>query len=403
MVKIKVFFLVIILSTEICHSITPLERYAQSSVLVDKKLFFFGGSLLLSPINQILYLDVSKPFNTLDPPFEILNVTTPVRSSFATTFFNPLKNVIYLFGGIMRNDSNTKINDDRSNLYSFDLETYKWSIPQTNETAPGRKIQMNGVINNKTGKFYVFGGFSGKNNTALGDMNIFDTISSTWLKGSTKGSPPSLIGYTATLLSNRTIVFIGGKELYLNKLRDINQLALYDTEVDQWTSMIARGITLGNRYSHSAVLTPDERIIIFGGNTNDLTIPVLNQLAVLNTKVNPYEWSVPTPALPSSLIISLHSATLVGNYMFVNFGKTYMKDECQKPLPYFYILDIRNFTWVTQYEPDQLDQLDQLERPEQPKQPEQPEQPEQHPQTPIIVDKLVLLLELVLELVLALA
>ncbi|CAB4376493.1 unnamed protein product [Rhizophagus irregularis] len=376
MVKIQVFFLVIILSTEICPSIIPLERYAQSSVIVDKTLFFFGGSLLLSPINQILSLDVSKPFNTLDPPFEILNVTTPVRSSFATTFFSPLKNVIYLFGGIMRNGSNTKIDDDRSNLYSFNLETYKWSIPQTNETAPGRRIQMNGVINNKTGKFYVFGGFSGKNNTALGDMNIFDTISSTWLKGSTKGSPPSLIGYTATLLSNRTIVFIGGKELYLNKLRDINQLALYDTEVDQWTSMIARGITLENRYSHSAVLTPDERIIIFGGNTNDLTIPVLNQLAVLDTKVNPYEWSVPTPAPPSSLTISLHSATLVGNYMFVNFGKTYMKDKCQNPLPYFYILDIRNFAWVTQYEPEQLEQPGQLERPKQPK------PPGQHPQTP---------------------
>ncbi|PKY46808.1 galactose oxidase [Rhizophagus irregularis] len=254
----------------------------------------------------------------------------------------------------MRDDTNS-FDDGKSILYSFSLETNRWSTPQTNGLAPGRKRQMNGVISNKTRKFYVFGGFNDTNNTVLKDMNIFDIISSTWLKGSTEGSPSSRMGYTATLLSNGIIVYIGGRESYLNEQQrdaDINQLPLYDTKIDQWSLMRARG-TLENRYSHSAVLTPDERIIIFGGNTNDLTIPVLNQLAVLDTKVNPYEWSIPKPAPPLPLTINLHSATLVGNYMFVNFGKIYVEDKSKEQLPYFYILDIRDFTWVTQYEPEQ--------------------------------------------------
>ena len=48
----------------------------------------------------------------------------------------------------------------------------------------------------------------------------------------------------------------------------------------------------------------------------------MNQLAVLNTKAYPYEWSIPqvTVATPPPTL-SLHSATLVGNYMFINFGK----------------------------------------------------------------------------------
>jgi hypothetical protein len=48
----------------------------------------------------------------------------------------------------------------------------------------------------------------------------------------------------------------------------------------------------------------------------------VNQLAVLNTKVNPYEWSIPqvTVTTPPPTL-SLHSATLVGNYLFINFGK----------------------------------------------------------------------------------
>ena len=61
----------------------------------------------------------------------------------------------------------------------------------------------------------------------------------------------------------------------------------------------------------------DEKIIIFGGLQNSV-----NQLAVLNTKTNPYEWSIPqvTGNIPPSMVI-YNSATLVGNYMFINFGK----------------------------------------------------------------------------------
>ena len=53
----------IILLTEIGQSLIPVERYAQSSVLVDKKIFFFGGetyhiSLKSFSLNQILYHSV---------------------------------------------------------------------------------------------------------------------------------------------------------------------------------------------------------------------------------------------------------------------------------------------------------------------------------------------------------
>ncbi|RGB38779.1 hypothetical protein C1646_665127 [Rhizophagus diaphanus] len=204
------------------------------------------------PLNQILYLDVSKPFNTANPPFEILNISIPFGSTFATAFLSSQKDVIYLFGG----------------------KNNEWTIPTTNGIAPEHRRAINGVINNENGKFYVFSGhtdyFTGANNTrALNDMNIFDTISLTWSKDPIENAPLPRVGYTATLLSNGIIVYIA----------------------------------------------PDERIIIFGGSRNDR--PVLNQLAVLNTKIV----SVPTPAPPLPLTTHSHSATLVGNYMFINFGK----------------------------------------------------------------------------------
>ncbi|CAB4489296.1 unnamed protein product [Rhizophagus irregularis] len=351
-----------ILSTEIGQSLIPVERYAQSSVLVDKRIYFFGGESYHSPKNsstldQILYLDVSKPFNTVNPPFEeIINVPIPFGSSFATAFLSPQKNVIYLFGGTMV-DTNTKNPSQefyKQVLHSYNLETREWTIPTTNDEV-ARKERINGVINKETGKFYVFSGLERTPDQILfytSIMIVFDTISLTWSTGSTINAPSPRLSYTATLLSNGIIVFIGGIET--NDV-DINQLALYDTKVNKWSLMTARGVTLENRNSHSAVLTPDERIIIFGGIKGGSNEPVLNQLAVLNTKTTPYEWSIPQVSAIGNkpLTTYAHSATLVDNYMFINFGTITNYSETQL-LPFFYILDIRNFTWVTQFEPEEL-------------------------------------------------
>ncbi|UZO29739.1 uncharacterized protein OCT59_023199 [Rhizophagus irregularis] len=314
---IKIIFL-IILSTEIGQSLIPVERYAQSSVLVDKRIYFFGGESYHSPKNsstldQILYLDVSKPFNTVNPPFEeIINVPIPFGSSFATAFLSPQKNVIYLFGGTMV-DTNTKNPSQefyKQVLHSYNLETREWTIPTTNDEV-ARKERINGVINKETGKFYVFSGLERTPDQILfytSIMIVFDTISLTWSTGSTINAPSPRLSYTATLLSNGIIVFIGGIET--NDV-DINQLALYDTKVNKWSLMTARGVTLENRNSHSAVLSN------------------------------------------KPLTTSAHSATLVDNYMFINFGTITNYSETQL-LPFFYILDIRNFTWVTQFEPEEL-------------------------------------------------
>ena len=71
---VKIFFLLIILSIEI-KSQSLIPRYGQSSVLVDNKIFFFWKENHIIPnpsptLNQVLYLDVSKPLNTTNPPFE---------------------------------------------------------------------------------------------------------------------------------------------------------------------------------------------------------------------------------------------------------------------------------------------------------------------------------------------
>jgi hypothetical protein len=66
----------------------------------------------------------------------------------------------------------------------------------------------------------------------------------------------------------------------------------------------------------------DEKIIVFGGEKLNGEGAIREQLAILDTNMNPYTWSIPSVSakiLPPPL--TLHSATLVGNHMFINFGK----------------------------------------------------------------------------------
>src|ERR1044072_5308700 len=104
---IKICFLLIILSIGIGESLIPTDRSAQSSVIVNERIYFLGGtsskvSKNSTVLDQILYLDVSKPFNTENPPFEESPVPIPFGSIFATALLSPQKNMIYLFGGDMK-------------------------------------------------------------------------------------------------------------------------------------------------------------------------------------------------------------------------------------------------------------------------------------------------------------
>jgi N-acetylneuraminic acid mutarotase len=164
----------------------------------------------------------------VNPPFEELPNTIPFGSSYAIAFPSSQKNVIYLFGGITVN-VNTGLDDFKSILHSYNLETNEWTIPITSGIAPGRRREFSGVISNNTGKFYAFGGFSDQatgtpNVITLNDMNIFDINSLTWSKGSTINAPLPRTDFTVTLLTNGIIVFIGGRETNAFLDVDINQV-----------------------------------------------------------------------------------------------------------------------------------------------------------------------------------
>ena len=72
-------------------------------------------------------------------------------------------------------------------------------------------------------------------------------------------------------------------------------------------------------FFHS-LLAQDGRIIIYGGT--DPQGPPPDQLSVLDTTEQIFKWSIPVVNYtPRFMPFARHTATLVGNYMIVAFGR----------------------------------------------------------------------------------
>ncbi|CAI2165241.1 13565_t:CDS:2 [Funneliformis geosporum] len=260
----KLFNFILILSYLFLrvYSFIPEGRSAHSTVLIDNKLYFFGGFVenAKSCTNQVFYLDLSQSFDLIAPPWVSLTQNAGIlfKSCRGTALLNEKEQTIYLFGGLMRNNLNK--DEFVSNVHSLNLKSLSWNVPNIEGTPPERRRSMKGVIDN-TGKIYIFGGFTGPtlgSETIIryNDMVILDTAELSWLI-IPASKPYAANSYTATLLSNGVIVYIGGTETREATATsiDIKIINLFDTKTLTWSVKIATASNIiSNRFSHTAVL-----------------------------------------------------------------------------------------------------------------------------------------------------
>ncbi|CAG8550127.1 22618_t:CDS:2, partial [Cetraspora pellucida] len=157
----------------------------------------------------------------------------------------------------------------------------------------------------------------GESNNNQSFVNQFDTN-----KQHAINTPSSRRSYRAITLPDDNILYIGGLNDGINPtdtlasllLMPMDNLPLYNTKTNTWTIMNITGPTPPSRVYFSAVLTPDGRIIIFGGY--QLLSGTYGDLWILD--IITYQWSVGKILNPiANLNLVGHTATLVDNYMFV--------------------------------------------------------------------------------------
>ncbi|KAF0426406.1 galactose oxidase [Gigaspora margarita] len=336
----------------ICQNV-PSPRREQTSILVGNKLYFFGGNTSpTSTSNEVWYLELSNSFNISTPPWHNDNVM-PVGYTFGTSCLSPIDNsTVFLIGGKTW-IANTINYSYTSSVYMFNSKASQWTTPTINNfnSSFATRNEIQAVIDNN-GKIFVFGGINQGNGdnittTAYNDMSILDITTMIW--STQTQSQPVLVNvdYTATLLPSGLVVYIGGRGSSLGNLYNMSQVQIFDTKSYTWSTKIASGSNIASRASHSAVLTQDGNIIIYGGsisNSSGKIVYAFSDIGVLNT--NSWTWSVPSVSGTSAPPLTMHSAALYKNYMILAFGATSATNLYTNNI---YILDIQNYTWVTTF------------------------------------------------------
>ncbi|GBC05234.1 hypothetical protein RclHR1_06110008 [Rhizophagus clarus] len=340
------------------------ERVGHSSVLIGSKLYFFGGIKINSFCSdEIFYLDVSKTFSVDSPLWVDLTIHAkmPFGGAMNTVSLVTINDepIVYLFGGIMR-DPITYKDLFVSNVHTFNPKTLEWKIPSIKGKEPERRRNIRGASDDN-GRIYIFSGAQDAYLNAnllvhfFDEMLILDTFNSTWSYSTASNMPIRRAGYSATILKNGVIVYIGGSLAEQQIIININQIELYDTKLNTWSTMISKNTSLiDSRFFHSAVLDPDENIIVYGGRKSKVGFAKVEPpLIVLNTRKTPFEWTAPLVSTNVDYVLSTsgHTADLVGNYMIVAFGNiTELHSHDKMYNSRMYIMDIRNYTWVDTFE-----------------------------------------------------
>ncbi|CAG8570689.1 7827_t:CDS:2 [Diversispora eburnea] len=266
-----------LVATVFCYK--PSSRLYQSSVLIGYKIYYFGGV----GKNDAFFINI----NTLE---YIAVANIPVNIYQSSSVVHPKdENICLLVGGLAYEPGSSSLVSPNK-VYRFDTEKSKWSVVETsNKPSVSSRLHLNGGVSDNNGTMYFF---------AHPDY-----------------SADSFIKLDINMMSCGDC--------------SMKDLLFFDINSSKWSTATAQGENIDGRIYHTAVLTSDDRLIIYGGRSSldeDGGYPNPT-LAVLNIEYSSYKWSIPSSDNKSHPPLTGHSATIYKEQeekreqMYIAFGK----------------------------------------------------------------------------------
>ncbi|CAG8657513.1 12722_t:CDS:2, partial [Acaulospora morrowiae] len=259
---------------------------------------------------------------------------------------------IYVFGGQLPSQQP----DNGMFLLSFtginNTAPLNWT-----DLSPVSKVPVNiswstAVFGKSLKSIFAFGGImldSTGNETGL--LLKFNTTSKTWEKITASGTPPVNRRECQAVIDDENKIYIFGG----------STSSATGSNTTNWSVKVATGHDIDGRASHSAVLTNDGKIIVYGGFKDENEVAAFPQLIMLDTNTSTFTWSTPpVNAITAPPALKLHTATLYGNYMIVAFESIlitvtnyllfagrYLNTQTvsSNTNPNVYIFDLTTFAW----------------------------------------------------------
>lgn len=327
-------------------------RWGQASALVGSLLVVQGGKTQgttgggytygSAPSDGEMYvLDLSSGFPLSSPPWQAVSVGEAGLAAPAVAFhtITPLNSTsLLLFGGDASPVVPVQTRNDSAYIVhlggSAANRTVIYQTVPTTWSQPMRRIYHTSESNGR-GQVYIVGGERADGSgIALDEQwNIDTTTSSPTFQLASPSPPGSLVGSTSTMLSDGTLLLLGGVDPS-GQLQTMQNLYAYSSKSKTWsqtTTTTASNQTLAARQAnansaafpaprrdHIAVSLPNQRVFIQGGASADLST-VYSDAWILDWSVNPPVWTmIEATGGPGERYG--HSAVAYGREVLISFG-----------------------------------------------------------------------------------
>ncbi|CAI4036722.1 hypothetical protein SMKI_16G0360 [Saccharomyces mikatae IFO 1815] len=296
---------------------SPFPRYRHSSSFIttnDNRIFVTGGLY-----DQSVYGDVweitanANGTSFTSKRIQIDHNTPPPRVGHASTMCG---NAYVVFGGDTHKLNKNRLLDD--DLYLFNINSYKWTIPHPIGSRPlgryGHKISIIASKQMHT-ELYLFGGQIDEtyfNDLAVFDLSSFRRPNSHWeFLEPISALPPPLTNHTMVTFDNKLWVFGGETPKTIS-----NDTYCYDPIQNAWSKVETTGEKPPPVQEHASVVYK-HLMCVFGGkdihNTYSNDVYFLNLLSLKWFKLPCVKEGIPQER-------SGHSLTLMNNEKLVIMG-----------------------------------------------------------------------------------
>jgi len=210
---------------------------------------------------------------------------------------------LYFYGGICQDGVIL------SELCCMNIVTLQWNvlIPMQSNNAPPALYQHSAVT--WGGKMFIFGGKT-EQDTINSSIFAYSLETSTWTRVHKHSRYSAKVGHSCCTYANGFLIF-GGIN---SKNKMTNQVYYYDAETDTWNKIKSVGTSPSPRKNHSASMLGGNRMLVFGGETDQGFSDELFELDCTNWtwKKHPHENKWPSPRAGHSLSVLGDFAILLG-------------------------------------------------------------------------------------------
>ncbi|GAK66714.1 uncharacterized protein PAN0_014d4937 [Moesziomyces antarcticus] len=324
-------------------------RWGQASALVGSLFVVQGGktqgtgggfTYSSAPSDAQMYaLDLSTSFSLASPPWQSISLQDPAAAAPAVSFhtISPLNSTsLLLFGGDGSPTVPVQTNNDSAFIVNIagpaSNHTVSYQPVPASWNQPMRRIYHTSEANGR-GSVWIVGGqkADGSGLTLDERWSIDSSASSPVFELAPAAPPGSLVGSTSTLLSDGTLLLLGGLDAS-GQLQSMEDIYSYSSATNRWTQTATQAASNATdaasqrrapafpapRRDHVAVSLPNQRIFIHGGASQDLST-AFSDAWILDWSVNPPVWTqLDATAGPGARYG--HSAVAYGREVLISFG-----------------------------------------------------------------------------------